>query len=314
MKQNLQSTFNPRQYMLSRDFEIYYYNDINPNKVDYHTHDYYEFYFFLEGAVSIQIEQEIYPLRFGDIMLIPPGTAHRLVIHDRNVRYRRFVFWISLAYCESLGASSSDYTYLMRKATDDKIHIFHNDRISFNMIQTKIIRLLEEIHSERFGKKVQIPLCVNDLVLHVNRIIYEQDFPESRSGESSLYEKLLAYIEEHIDEELSLDELAETFYVSKYHIAHIFKENLGMSIHQYIMKKRLSLCSEALLSNESISGVYSSFGFGDYSSFYRAFKKEYGISPKEFQTEHTGVYKNNIKGNMESKQNDSSSSGNHTAT
>lgn len=283
MKQNLQSTFNPRQYMLSRDFEIYYYNDKNPNKVDFHTHDYYEFYFFLEGDVSIQIGQEIYPLRFGDIMLIPPETAHRLVIHDPDVRYRRFVFWISLAYCESLQAASDDYIYLMRRLAKDKTYIFHNDRISFNTIQTKIIRLLEEIHSERFGKKTQIPLCVNDLILHVNRIIYEQDFPESKCGESSLYERLLAYIEEHIDEELSLDGLAEIFYVSKYHIAHIFKDNLGMSIHQYIMKKRLSLCKEALLGNESISKVYSSFGFGDYSSFYRAFKKEYGISPKDFR-------------------------------
>lgn len=287
MKQNLQSTFNPRQYMLSRDFEIYYYNDKNPNKVDFHTHDYYEFYFFLEGDVSIQIEQEVYPLRFGDIMLIPPGTAHRLVIHDPNIRYRRFVFWISLAYCDSLRAASDDYDYLMRKAVKDKIYIFHNDRISFNTIQTKILRLLEEIHSERFGKKTQIPLCVNDLVLHINRIIYEQDFPESKSGESSLYERLLAYIEEHIDEELSLDGLAEIFYVSKYHIAHIFKDNLGMSIHQYIMKKRLSLCKEALLGNKSISKVYSAFGFGDYSSFYRAFKKEYGISPRDFKDGNT---------------------------
>lgn len=277
--------------MLSRDFEIYYYNDKNPNKVEYHTHDYYEFYFFLEGAVSIQIEQEIFPLCFGDIMLIPPGTAHRLVIHDRNVRYRRFVFWISLAYYESLCTDSADYAYLMRKATFEKIYIFHNDRISFNTIQTKIIRLLEEIHSERFGKKTQIPLCVGDLLLHVNRIIYERDFPKNRSGESSLYERLLAYIEEHIDEELSLDKFAEIFYVSKYHIAHIFKENLGMSIHQYIMKKRVSLCREALLGNESISGICSSYGFGDYSSFYRAFRKEYGISPKEFQKEHRPVYK-----------------------
>ena len=119
MKQNLQSTFNPRQYMLSRDFEIYYYNDKTPNKVDYHTHNYYEFYFFLEGDVSIQIDKEIYQIRFGDIMLIPPGTAHRLVIHDENVRYRRFVFWISLAYYESLCASCADYAYVMRKASDD---------------------------------------------------------------------------------------------------------------------------------------------------------------------------------------------------
>lgn len=290
MKQNLQSTFNPRQYMLSRDFEIYYYNDRNPSKVDYHTHDYYEFYFFLEGAVSIQTLQNIYPLRFGDIMLIPPGTAHRLVIHDHSVRYRRFVFWISLPYYESLRAVSEDYMYFMRKIAKNNIFIIHNDRLTFNTIQNKIIGLLEEIHEEHFGQKTQISLCVSDLILHINRIIYEQDYPDIKSSDGSLDEKLLTYLDEHIDDELSLDTLAEKFYVSKYHIAHIFKDTFGISIHQYIMKKRLALCKEALLSNDSITQVYSSFGFGDYSSFYRAFKKEYGDSPKDYKKKHTAAY------------------------
>lgn len=288
-KHTLQSQFNNRQYMLSRDFELYYYNDKTPSKVDFHTHDYYEFYFFLEGAVSIQVEQDIYPLRFGDIMLIPPKTAHRLVIHDATVRYSRFVLWISLTYFESLRVASEHYTYLISRLEEDRLYILHNDKITFNTIQTKILRLLEEIHMERFGKETQIPLCINDLLLHLNRTFYEREHPESEQSESTLYEKLLAYIEEHIDESLSLEDLAEMFYVSKYHIAHIFKNNLGMSIHRYIMKKRLALCKEALLSNESISKIYSSYGFGDYSGFYRAFKKEYGISPKDFKKEHRQI-------------------------
>lgn len=277
--------------MLSRDFEIYYYNDTSPSKVDFHTHDYYEFYFFLEGGVSLQIKREIYPLHFGDIMLIPPGTPHRLVIHDPDTRYRRFVFWISLAYCESLRAISPDYTYLMNRASKENMYVYHNDRVSFNMIQNKVIRLLEEIHEEHFGQKAQIPLCVNDLILHLNRTVYEQEHPGARGTEHSLYVKVTAYIEEHIDEELSLDALSETFYVSKYHIAHIFKDSLGISIHQYIMKKRLSLCKDALLGSDNIAQIYPSFGFGDYSSFYRAFKKEYGTSPNEYKKQHSGIYK-----------------------
>ncbi|WP_334293937.1 helix-turn-helix domain-containing protein [Blautia argi] len=71
--------------------------------------------------------------------------------------------------------------------------------------------------------------------------------------------------------------------MSKYHIAHIFKENTGISIHQYIMKKRLAACQDAILGNISISRAYLMFGFKDYSSFYRAFKKEFGISPKEYK-------------------------------
>lgn len=266
--------------MLSKDFEIYYYNDKNLPQVGLHTHNYYEFYFFLEGNVSIQIGEEIHPLRIGDIILMLPGVSHRPIIHDENIPYRRFVLWISQEYCSHLLSLSPAYGYLLQFAQINKTYIYHNKQISFNTIQSMLLRLLEELHADRFGRDAQIILCLNDLLLHLNRTIHERNHPQAQNTERSLYHNVLTYIEEHIEEELSLEKLASTFFVNKYHIAHIFKENFGMSVHQYITKKRLTLCREAILSHGNITDIYPAFGFGDYSSFYRAFRKEYGISPK----------------------------------
>ena len=282
MKKNLQTKFSTRQYMLSRDFEIYYYQDQNLSKVSGHSHDYYEFYFFLEGDVSMEIGGKEYPLRYGDVVLIPPGISHHAIIHDRELPYRRFVFWITKEYCNQLVQLAQAYGYLMQYVMVAGNYIFHNDRIAFNAVQTKVFRLIEEIHSSRFGKEAKVSLCVNDLVLHLNRMAYEQNHPKSWKEERSLYESLMDYIEEHLDEELTLDVLAGEFYVSKYHIAHIFKENFGMSIHQYITKKRVAASRDAMLTGRKITEVYLMYGFRDYSSFFRAFKKEYGMSPKEY--------------------------------
>lgn len=290
MKKNLETRFQPRQYMVSDYFEIYYYNDHELSKVALHSHDYYEFYFFLEGDISIQIGQETYPVRYGDVMLIPPHIPHRPIIHSTSTPYRRFVFWISQEYCLHLRSISPDYVYLMEYVKKEKQYIFHNDQITFNSLQSQLMRLIEEMNAERFGKETQISLYVNELVLYLNRMIYDRNAPRDKKIEISLYQNLILYIEDHLEGELSLDMLAKEFYVSKYHIAHVFKEQLGMSIHQYITKKRLALCREAILSGMSITQVYQTFGFGDYSSFYRAFKKEYGISPRDFKDMQTIRY------------------------
>ena len=106
MRKRLQTAFQPRQYMLSKDFEIYYYEDRTLAKVDTHAHNYYEFYFFLEGDVQIQVGDKIYSVRKGDIMLIPPHHSHHTIIRSQDTPYRRYVFWISQDYCNHLLQSS----------------------------------------------------------------------------------------------------------------------------------------------------------------------------------------------------------------
>lgn len=283
MKRSLQTSFLTRQHMLSESFELYYYSDRTLDAVDWHSHDYYEFYFFLEGDVEIQIGDRTYPVQEGDILMIPPAQQHRPVIHSFRVPYRRFVFWISQTYCAHLRKLSDAYVYLIDCAVQNRQYCLHTDRITFNEIQSRLIRLLEEMQAEEFGRDAQLPLLVNDLILSLNRLLYRQHNPKSRSVEQSLYQQITLFIEEHLDEDLSLARLAGEFFVSRYYIAHMFKDKLGMSIHQYITKKRLARCRQAILGSQSISEVYESFGFGDYSSFYRAFKKEYGISPKDFR-------------------------------
>ncbi|MBR5116695.1 MAG: helix-turn-helix transcriptional regulator [Lachnospiraceae bacterium] len=281
MKKDLTTNYDDRQYMLARDFELYYYCDTQKGaRTLMHTHPYYEFYFFLEGHAEAIIRQNHYILSYGDILIVPPKVSHGIMVRDYDIPYRRFDFWISTAFFNELAGRSSDYAYVVEQAIRYERNIIHTDRITFNSLLSKLFSIIEEEKGDRFGRDMQLYLGVSDLLLAINRISNEQQ--EDRTvSRSALYQNICSYIEQHIDEDLSLDSIAGHFYLSKFYIAHVFKDNIGISIHQYIRKQRLKLCHEAILCNRPIVEVYQEFGFDDYSSFYRAFKKEYGISPKE---------------------------------
>lgn len=152
----------------------------------------------------------------------------------------------------------------------------------FNAIQATIFTLLEEIHSKRFGREEKIRVYISDLLLSLNRQVYEASHA-GEEKEDSLYENIAHFVESHIDEDLSLDRLAKVFFVSKYHISHIFRDNMGISVHQYILKKRLTMSRDAILNGIEAGNAATAYGFSDYSVFYRAFVREYGVSPARFR-------------------------------
>ena len=280
MINNLSSVFLNRQYMISKDFEIYYYKDRNLRNVETHSHDYYEFYFFLEGEVTMFYSDSSHRMKNGDMVIIPPGMQHDVQIHEPAVPYRRVVFWITKSFLSKLSVHSEEFLFLTGKA-DDSGFAWHFNEVTFNTVQRKIFHVIEEIFSNRFGRRMAVALGINDLLLFLNRTVYESLHPERYGkSEKKLDRNLIRYIEEHINEDLRLDTLSELFFVSKYHISHLFKDKMGISLHQYILKKRLAMSKDALINGRKPSEVFREYGFSDYSVFYRAFVKEFGLSPQ----------------------------------
>ncbi len=272
--------------MIEPDFELYYYTDNNLHRVSTHKHDYYEILFFLEGSVTTVVGDSTYRLEPGDLVIVPPGIFHYSHIDTSKTPYRRFTLWISEPFFKRMVGLDQSFGYLEKPVVHEKRYHYHLDRITSYNIQSKILRLLESMHYDEFGKHVQERLCCCDVLLTINQMLYEQDHPYELKEGQSLAESLFNYIKMHIDEDISLESLAQTFYISKYYISHLFKSHVGMSVHQYIIKKRLDLVCGAILTDTDITKACEQAGFKNYSNFYRAFVKEYGMSPKEFREKH----------------------------
>ena len=199
----IRSDFNSRQYMLAEDFELYYYSDLNLQHVGNHSHAYYEVYLFSAGSVDMVIDNVKHSLHPGDMIIVPPQTLHRAVIRKGEVPYQRFVFWLSVAYCARLKRESPDYLYLFSHAEKEKEYIYHLNLLEFNSTRSKLFSLLEELHTDRFGRDTQIDLSVRDLILMLNRTIYQKKYPATKKEKLSSYQTITDYITNHLEEDLS---------------------------------------------------------------------------------------------------------------
>ncbi len=269
-------TFDPRQHMHGEEFEIFHYMDRTPADVAVHHHDFYEIYFFVSGEVEYWVEGRTYHLRPGDLMLIHPMQLHRPIISPSTV-YERIVLWINKNYLEQLAA---DERILLSAFEGGDANILRSTPLRRTELGDRLTALSRESRSSEPGAH----LCAKGLFLQclaeVGRLSVQAAAPQRRTREvNDLTANVLAFIAEHYSEEITLEQISDRFFVSKYHLSHQFSKDTGISIYRYILLKRLQGARQLLISGKTPGEVCIECGFKDYSNFYRAFKAEYGVSP-----------------------------------
>lgn len=287
MKQKLSREFDTRQTMSrDQDYEIFYYQDLNLKRVSPHAHGHYEFYFFLEGNLDYRILDQSYTLKPGDCMLIPPGTVHQPLFQHPDAPYRRIILWLSENFYDRLCHLDNDFGYGYSYVRAQGNYHFKPEQTKAFEIQSKLIELIEEGRSSLPFDALLSRIKIAEFFVSVNRFIYTQVNPLARVRDTALHIRICDYIHQHLTEDLTLDGLAGAFYLNKYHIAHIFKENMGLSVHQYVTRQRLETIKNGILAGMPVTHLAEEYGFREYSSFYRAFKKEYQVSPAEYRELH----------------------------
>ena len=144
-------------------------------------------------------------------------------------------------------------------------------------------QLWQESENDGYGSDLLRQSLLVQLLVTINRLAADPNGSyEEVTHANQAVSRVVDYVNLHYSEPLSLDMLAELVYVSKYHLSHEFNRQVGTSVYRYIQKKRLQIARQLLAQGKRPNEVYSQCGFSDYAGFYRAFKAEYEISPREY--------------------------------
>jgi AraC-like DNA-binding protein/mannose-6-phosphate isomerase-like protein (cupin superfamily) len=278
---DIHHSYQTRQQMLTKDYEIFHYSDKEIERVNLHHHDFYECYLFISGDVTYLTEGKIYSLKPGDIILINSTELHQAIINTHNVPYDRIVLWIDKTFLKSL---STDATNLARCFEDpEKETVIRADFEIQQNIKTILNRILSIENYKGIGSDLLYKVYIIDLLVHLNMLLFQNSIKlDVDIKKNNLIDGIIQYINNHSEDEITIDKLSEQFYLSKYHLLREFKKHSGTTIHKYIVQKKLIQAKELILQGNPIIIVYEQCGFGDYSNFFRAFKNEYGVTPKHF--------------------------------
>lgn len=273
--------YSDRQVMRKPGYEIYHYRDEGIRRIDLHHHDFYELYFFLSGEVEYHIEGRIYRLRSGDIALINPTELHQARVLEEGTSYERMVLWIDKPYLRGLSTDQTDLAACFD--APDKTPVISPAPGLRQEVHRALLRLLSLESDPGFGADLLARACLTELLIGIRRSwLADRRDADGLRGKSRLIDGVIAWLEAHLSEPLHLDRLAEQFFLSKYHLSREFRKYTGVSLHRYIVLKRLIAAKELILADEPVSLICQACGFGDESGFYRAFRSVYGMTPGQY--------------------------------
>lgn len=245
------------------------------NTLEFHSHDHYEILYFKTGEIQYYVEDKSYYMMPGDVLIIAPGVMHRLVVIKETAEYERIVLMLSTSYGKKLLGDLPE-SFLLHPGKCYRISLSEKENADFQYATEKIRKL-----HPTYAGLLQRDAFVTLILLQLQRLIEET--PDQSEVADKNMQQIIAHINRNFTKNISLQEIADQFYLSKYHLLRQFKNYTHSTVHQYILSKRISLAKSLLKEGLSPTEVSRTCGFGTYAGFYQKFVQEVGTSPSEYR-------------------------------
>jgi len=261
-------------------FSIAYLGDsVKPQ--DMHLNNNLELYYSVSKGKWFIIDDIIYPVHIHDVFLINQFEAHRVESLEGQP-LNRYILSIMPDFLKGLSSSSTDLTECFYNRNK------FSTRISFSKTQhNKMMELIDRLTKvQGLGSDLIENAILTEIILLIMNAPKSTAF-DVPVPKNKYIGDILNYIDQSLDEDLSLKTIADKFHLSKGYLCRLFKEHTSTTIHDYICTKRIAKAKQLLVAGHTVQETASKTGFNDYANFIRRFKEKVGMSPKKYAKQHT---------------------------
>lgn len=251
---------------------------------EFHLHNHFEIYLFLRGDVNYFVEQSVYHLQKGNLLIFNNHEIHRATFLSHEL-YERMVIHFYPQVVDSFSSQQTNLLQCFVNREDGSNNIMLLTSKQLEAYYYLANKLIECIHSEGYGNDVLAKSYLVQILIMINKIYQNQQSSISDSLSGKLKD-ILSFIDSNICKELSLDLLQKNFSINKYYLSRMFKKETGSSIYNYILFKKISIAKQLLLEGKNVTEACMMSGFNDYANFIRTFKHITGYSPARYHKYH----------------------------
>ena len=247
-----------------------------------HSHDSYEIFLPVAGSLAFDVEAYRYTVERGSVLILPPFVSHRLIVQDSEPLEYLYAQFSPKAMPDEEDLKETVES-LFHGYGEGEMSMRHLPKESFAFVHGAIKRLCvsgtKEVHDQFF--RILSPLLREILLYGIPVNGKQGELAKKGSRKTALTDQIVDYVSLHYADIQDLSFVVDVFHYSTVHVNSLFKNRLGVSLWRYVLHIRLDRACDMLVNGIHASEVALSCGFKDYSTFYRMFKKCYGITPTE---------------------------------
>jgi AraC-like DNA-binding protein len=268
-------------YAQANQWINYSHNRSMPLKnAEFHLHNRFEIYFFVAGAVNYFIEKQVYHLNSGDLLLINHHEIHKPTFLFEQP-YERIVIHFEPELGNLLSAPEFNllHCFLQRPQGEQ-------NKVNLNQVErNKLLKLFAKMEdciaspaadTLKLSCFIEILVLINQAFLNIKPAVEKSNVPEALIP-------ILAYIETHLNEDLTLKTLSRRFFMDQFYLSRLFKKGIGSNIHEFIIYKRIAQAKKLLRAGHNVTDTCALCGYNDYANFLRIFKNKVGLSPGKYK-------------------------------